>query len=73
MAKSPAMPKRRLTSREFLARYDQILVQDGKVEFKTDNKELFEFSLEEWRKPDGIWKLLPLICIIMKRWYREML
>ena len=39
--------KRRLTSREFLARYDQILVQDGKVEFKTDNKELFEFSLEE--------------------------
>ena len=39
--------RRRLTSREFLARYDQILVQDGKVEFKTDNKELFEFSLEE--------------------------
>ena len=25
--------KRRLTSREFLARYDQILVPDGKVEF----------------------------------------
>ena len=39
--------KRRLTSREFLARYDQILVPDGKVEFKTDNKGLFEFSLEE--------------------------
>lgn len=42
--------KRRLTSREFLARYDQILVSDGKVEFKTDNKELFEFSLEEVRE-----------------------
>ena len=65
--------KRRLTSREFLARYDQILVQDGKVEFKTDNKELFEFPWKKWRKLDGIWKLLPLICIIMKRWYREML
>ena len=39
--------KRRLTSREFLARYDQILAPDGKVEFKTDNKGLFEFSLEE--------------------------
>ena len=39
--------KRRLTSREFLARYDQILVPDGKVEFKTNNKGLFEFSLEE--------------------------
>ena len=39
--------RRRLTSRQFLARYDQILVQDGKVEFKTDNRDLFEFSLEE--------------------------
>ena len=39
--------KRRLTTREFLARYDKILVPDGKVEFKTDNKDLFEFSLEE--------------------------
>lgn len=39
--------KRRLTSREFLARYDKILVPDGCVEFKTDNRELFEFSLEE--------------------------
>ena len=46
--------KRRLTSREFLARYDQILVQDGKVEFKTDNKELFDFALEEL-EPAG-WK-----------------
>ena len=39
--------KRRLTSRQFLTRYDQILVPEGKVEFKTDNRELFEFSLEE--------------------------
>ena len=39
--------KRRLPSREFLARYDQILKQDGKVEFKTDNRGLFEFALEE--------------------------
>lgn len=39
--------KRRLTSREFLARYEQILEQDGVVEFKTDNRPLFEFSLEE--------------------------
>lgn len=39
--------KRRLTSREFLERYDQILAEEGKVEFKTDNKDLFEFSLEE--------------------------
>lgn len=39
--------KRRLTSRQFLARYDGILKLDGKVEFKTDNKDLFDFSLEE--------------------------
>ena len=39
--------KRRLPSREFLARYDRILAKDGRVEFKTDNRELFEFALEE--------------------------
>ncbi|BBF44582.1 tRNA (guanine46-N7-)-methyltransferase [Lachnospiraceae bacterium KM106-2] len=39
--------KRRLTSRQFFARYNQILVADGRVIFKTDNRELFDFSLEE--------------------------
>ncbi|MCD7884339.1 MAG: tRNA (guanosine(46)-N7)-methyltransferase TrmB [Lachnospiraceae bacterium] len=41
--------KRRLPGREFLARYDQILTPDGRVEFKTDNRELFDFALEEAR------------------------
>ena len=39
--------KRRLTSRQFLERYDQILIPEGSVEFKTDNRDLFAFSLEE--------------------------
>ena len=39
--------KRRLTSKEFFARYDQILAKDGVVEFKTDNVDLFDFSLEQ--------------------------
>ena len=39
--------KRRLPSREFLKRYDKILVPDGVVEFKTDNKDLFGFAMEE--------------------------
>lgn len=39
--------KRRLPSREFLKRYDRILVADGVVEFKTDNKDLFQFALDE--------------------------
>ena len=39
--------KRRLTSRRFLDRYKQILKPKGSVIFKTDNKDLFHFSLEE--------------------------
>lgn len=39
--------KRRLPSREFLIKYDQFLKKDGVLEFKTDNKDLFEFALEE--------------------------
>ena len=39
--------RRRLTSLESLARYDKILAPDGQVEFKTDNRDLFDFSLEQ--------------------------
>ena len=39
--------KRRLPSREFLARYDQFLVKGGRLEFKTDNRPLFDFAVEE--------------------------
>ena len=39
--------KRRLTSKEFLKRYEGVLSEDGEVEFKTDNTELFKFSLEQ--------------------------
>ena len=46
--------KRRLPSKEFLARCDQFLIPDGRLEFKTDNKDLFEFALEEL-EPAG-WK-----------------
>ena len=28
-----------------LARYNEILVKDGRIEFKTDNRGLFEYSL----------------------------
>ena len=50
--------KRRLTSRQFFARYNSILAKEGNVEFKTDNRELFDFSLEEVKEAgwtlDGI-------------------
>ena len=39
--------KRRLPSREFLHRYDEILKKDGVIEFKTDNRDLFQFALKE--------------------------
>lgn len=47
--------RRRLTSREFLHLYDQVLAENGTIEFKTDNKLLFDFSLEEL--PAAHWKL----------------
>ena len=46
--------KRRLPSKEFLARYDQFLKKDGVLEFKTDNRGLFDFALEEL--PQAGWK-----------------
>ena len=39
--------KRRLTSRNFLNLYEKILIPSGHIEFKTDNRGLFDFSLEE--------------------------
>ena len=38
---------RRLTSRSFLARYERILRPGGVIAFKTDNRALFDWSLEE--------------------------
>ena len=39
--------KRRLPSKEFLALYDQFLIPQGRLEFKTDNRALFDFAVEE--------------------------
>lgn len=39
--------RRRLTSKEFLRVYEQVLKAGGAVEFKTDNTGLFEFTLEQ--------------------------
>ena len=47
--------KRRLPSRQFLERYNHILKKDGVVEFKTDNRDLFDFALEE--VPEAGWKI----------------
>ncbi|OON93578.1 MAG: tRNA (guanosine(46)-N7)-methyltransferase TrmB [Candidatus Epulonipiscium fishelsonii] len=40
--------KRRLIYRKFLEKYQSILKPTGEVHFKTDNKQLFAFSIEEF-------------------------
>lgn len=47
--------KRRLPSRQFLARYREILSREGRIEFKTDNVDLFDFAVSEV-EPAG-WKI----------------
>ncbi|MDY6029272.1 MAG: tRNA (guanosine(46)-N7)-methyltransferase TrmB [Acidaminococcaceae bacterium] len=41
--------KRRLTHRNFLALYKKILGSGGHLRFKTDNRALFDFSVEEFK------------------------
>ncbi len=50
--------KRRLPSRQFLARFGKILKEDGVIEFKTDNRPLFDFAVEEAREAG--WEILGL-------------
>lgn len=40
--------KRRLTHKTFLDMYKKILLPEGRIFFKTDNKNLFDFSLKEF-------------------------
>lgn len=39
--------RRRLPSSEYLRRYDLILAREGTIEFKTDNRGLFDFAVDE--------------------------
>lgn len=50
--------KRRLTSPAFLSVYEKILSPQGQVEFKTDNQDLFDYSLESI--PSSGWEILSL-------------
>ncbi len=50
--------KRRLTSVEFLRRYEQIMAEGAVIEFKTDNTELFEFSVKSAQLAG--WRILGL-------------
>lgn len=41
--------KRRLTHESFLKQYQQILAKDGKIVMKTDNVDLYEYSLNQFQ------------------------
>ncbi|MBQ3110469.1 MAG: tRNA (guanosine(46)-N7)-methyltransferase TrmB [Clostridia bacterium] len=42
--------KRRLTHKNFLDLYEKLLAPGGEVHFKTDNRALFDFSLESFKE-----------------------
>ena len=48
--------KRRLTSPGFLSMYNQILKPEGYLQFKTDNRPLFDFSIESVHD-SKLWKI----------------
>ena len=48
--------KRRLTFKTFLECYKQLLCENGRIEFKTDNRGLFDFSVETLQE-SAIWKM----------------
>lgn len=48
--------KRRLTSPAFLAHYDRILTKEGTIQFKTDNRPLFDFSVDSVNESE-IWHI----------------
>ena len=48
--------KRRLTHKNFLKIYEEIFSEKGEVFFKTDNRILFEFSLNEFEAREN-WKM----------------
>ncbi|MBF4695647.1 tRNA (guanosine(46)-N7)-methyltransferase TrmB [Fusibacter ferrireducens] len=52
--------KRRLTYRDFMKKYQVVLKDEGWIHFKTDNKALFEFSLNEFCALDMIMKHIAL-------------
>lgn len=52
--------KRRLTYKTFLSTYEEILVKNGEIHFKTDNQGLFEYSLWSFSQYNMLLKYISL-------------
>lgn len=63
--------KRRLTSTAYLRRYEQILIPEGWIEFKTDNRSLFDFSVESVKEAGWIIQALTYDLHHEKEWMAE--
>lgn len=55
--------KRRLTAAPFLELYAQILAPGGQLHLKTDNRNLFEYSLRDWRTAARQFPMCAMICM----------
>jgi tRNA (guanine-N7-)-methyltransferase len=54
----PSHYKRRLTHKKFLDVYRSVLTANGEIHMKTDNNDLFEYSVEQLK--EGNWEFLML-------------
>ena len=48
--------KKRLSSESFIKMYDEVLADDGEIQMKTDNEQLFEYSILAFQNAG--WKLI---------------
>lgn len=52
--------KRRLTFKTFLKSYEEVLIPNGEIHFKTDNQGLFEYSLRSFSEYGMLLKFVSL-------------
>lgn len=61
--------KRRLTHKKFLDIYKAVLTDNGEIHMKTDNNDLFEFSIEQLEEDN--WELLMVTRDLHNSIYKE--
>lgn len=65
----PSHYKRRMTHKNFLDVYRLVLVADGEIHMKTDNNDLFEYSLEQFKEDN--WDLIMVTRDLHNSQYNE--
>lgn len=65
----PSHYKRRLTHKSFLDVYKIVLAENGEIHMKTDNNDLFEYSLKEFKKDK--WEFLMVTRDLHNSIYKE--